>query len=65
MFAEGHAVALHSSTRGYMLLSQAELAQTLTGAADRIESLAGTRPVPCVSAAGRMARRGTVCQNGG
>ncbi len=44
MFAEGHAVALHSATRGYMLLSPAELARTLTSAADRIESLAGTRP---------------------
>ena len=44
MFAEGHAVALHSATRGYMLLSPAELAHTLTEAADRIKSLAGTRP---------------------
>ena len=44
MFAEGQAVALHSATRGYMLLSPAELARTLTSAADRIESLAGTRP---------------------
>jgi len=44
MFAEGHAVALHSATRGYLLLSPAELAHTLTGAADRIELLAGTRP---------------------
>ncbi len=44
MFAEGHAVALHSATRRYMLFSPPELARTLTGAADRIESLAGTRP---------------------
>jgi peptidoglycan/xylan/chitin deacetylase (PgdA/CDA1 family) len=44
MFAEGHAVALHSATRRYMLLSPASLADTLTEAADRIEMLAGTRP---------------------
>jgi peptidoglycan/xylan/chitin deacetylase (PgdA/CDA1 family) len=44
MFAEGHAVALHSASRRYMLLSPPELARTLTGAADRIERLAGTRP---------------------
>lgn len=44
MFAEGHAVALHSATRRYMLLSPAEFARTLTEAADRIEQLAGARP---------------------
>ncbi len=44
MFAEGHAVGLHSASRSYMLLSPPELARTLTGAADRIEALAGTRP---------------------
>ena len=44
MFAEGHAVALHSATRGYMLMSPTELARTLTGTADRIEALAGDRP---------------------
>ena len=44
MFAEGHAVALHSATRGYMLMSPGELARTLSAAADRIEALAGTRP---------------------
>ena len=44
MFAEGHAVGLHSATRRYLLLSPAELARTLTGAADRIETLGGTRP---------------------
>jgi peptidoglycan/xylan/chitin deacetylase (PgdA/CDA1 family) len=43
MFADGHAVGLHSATRGYMLMSPAELARTLTAAADRIELLAGTR----------------------
>jgi len=40
MFAEGHAVALHAATRRYMLLSPSELAETLTGIADRIETLA-------------------------
>jgi peptidoglycan/xylan/chitin deacetylase (PgdA/CDA1 family) len=44
MFAEGHAVALHSATRGYMLMAPSELARTLSAAADRIEMLAGTRP---------------------
>jgi peptidoglycan/xylan/chitin deacetylase (PgdA/CDA1 family) len=44
MFAEGHAVALHSATRRYMLMSPSELARTLSAAADRIEALAGTRP---------------------
>ena len=44
MFAEGHAVGLHSASRRYMLFSPADLASTLTGAADRIETLAGSRP---------------------
>ena len=44
MFAEGHAVALHSATRRYMLLSPPDLAKTLTSAADRVEQLAGARP---------------------
>ncbi|MEK6630040.1 MAG: polysaccharide deacetylase family protein [Acidobacteriota bacterium] len=44
MFAEGHAVALHSATRRYMLFSPSELARTLTMAADRIERLGGARP---------------------
>jgi peptidoglycan/xylan/chitin deacetylase (PgdA/CDA1 family) len=44
MFAEGHAVALHSDTRGLMLKSPDDLASTLTAAADRIEQLAGSRP---------------------
>ena len=44
MFAEGHAVALHSASRRYMLYTPPKLARTLTAAADRIESLAGTRP---------------------
>jgi len=41
MFTEGHAVALHSHTRRYMLMSPAKLAQTLGAAAQRLESLAG------------------------
>jgi peptidoglycan/xylan/chitin deacetylase (PgdA/CDA1 family) len=44
MFDEGHAVALHSATRGYMLMAPSELARTLSAAADRIEALAGSRP---------------------
>jgi peptidoglycan-N-acetylglucosamine deacetylase len=44
MFAEGHAVALHSAARSYMLLSPSDLARTLTRAADRISDLAGSRP---------------------
>jgi len=44
MFAEGHAVALHSATKAYMLMSPSELARTLNAAAGRIEALAGTRP---------------------
>src|SRR5216684_5335668 len=41
MFEEGHAVALHSATRRYMLMAPSELARTLSAAADRIEALAG------------------------
>jgi peptidoglycan-N-acetylglucosamine deacetylase len=44
MFAEGHAVALHSATRRYMLYTPSQLAGTLVAATDRIESLAGARP---------------------
>ena len=44
MFAEGHAVALHSATRGYLLMSPEELAQTLSAAADRIQALAQSPP---------------------
>lgn len=44
MFDEGHAVALHSASRSYMLMAPSELARTLDTAADRIEALAGTRP---------------------
>jgi peptidoglycan/xylan/chitin deacetylase (PgdA/CDA1 family) len=44
MFAEGHAVALHSASRRYMFLSASAFARTLEEAANRIEQLAGTRP---------------------
>lgn len=46
MFAEGHAVAVHSHTRAYMLMSPATFARTVTAAADRIEQVAGRRPCP-------------------
>jgi peptidoglycan-N-acetylglucosamine deacetylase len=44
MFAEGHAVGLHSDTRALMLKTPSSLAQTLTRQADRIAHFAGTRP---------------------
>jgi len=44
IFAEGHAVGLHSATRTYMLLSPDELAGRLTAEADRLAMLAGTPP---------------------
>jgi peptidoglycan-N-acetylglucosamine deacetylase len=44
MFAEGHAVALHSDSRMLMFKTPAALAAALTRNADRIEQLAGTRP---------------------
>ena len=44
MFAEGHAVALHSNTRALMIKTPSDLAAALTGYADRIERLAGSRP---------------------
>ena len=44
MFEEGHAVALHSNTRALMIKTPAEFARLLTGYADRIEQLAGSRP---------------------
>jgi peptidoglycan/xylan/chitin deacetylase (PgdA/CDA1 family) len=44
MFEEGHAVALHSNTRALMIKTPAEFARLLTGYADRIERLAGSRP---------------------
>jgi len=44
MFAEGHAVALHSASRREMLLPPGTLARELTAAADHIEALTGSRP---------------------
>ena len=44
MFAEGHAVALHSASRASMLHTPSELAHALDTAAGRIETLAGSRP---------------------
>jgi peptidoglycan/xylan/chitin deacetylase (PgdA/CDA1 family) len=44
MFAEGHAVGLHSGSRAHMLLAPRELARVLDAAADRIKALAGSRP---------------------
>jgi peptidoglycan/xylan/chitin deacetylase (PgdA/CDA1 family) len=46
MFAEGHAVALHSSARWLMLSGAGEIAETLAAAAGRIEQLAGSQPCP-------------------
>ena len=43
-FMAGHAIALHSSTRRYMLMTPSELGRTLTAAANRIELLTGARP---------------------
>ena len=44
MFADGHAVALHSHTRKYLLMTPETLARTLTDAADHIERETGRRP---------------------
>jgi len=44
MFDEGHAVALHSATRGYMLMSPSTFAATVVAAADHIERVSGRRP---------------------
>jgi peptidoglycan/xylan/chitin deacetylase (PgdA/CDA1 family) len=44
IFADGHAVALHSHTRALMVMSPEKLAATLTAAADHIEQIAGARP---------------------
>ena len=45
MFAEGHAVALHSDSRLDLLMSPAAFARKLTTNADRIERLTGVRPI--------------------
>ena len=44
MFADGHAVALHSATRALMLMSPDTFAIALTEAADRVERVGGRRP---------------------
>lgn len=44
MFAEGHAVALHSSTRAVMLKSPDELAGLLDAWAEHLRTVAGTSP---------------------
>jgi peptidoglycan/xylan/chitin deacetylase (PgdA/CDA1 family) len=44
MFAEGHAVALHSDTRALMIKTPAALADTLTRQRQRIQDLAGAEP---------------------
>jgi len=44
MFAEGHAVGLHSHTHALNALSPRDLASTLTAAARRIQGMAGGRP---------------------
>jgi peptidoglycan/xylan/chitin deacetylase (PgdA/CDA1 family) len=44
MFMEGHAVALHSASRKFMIASPHDFARTVTGWADRIASMAGSRP---------------------
>jgi peptidoglycan/xylan/chitin deacetylase (PgdA/CDA1 family) len=44
IFAEGHAVGLHSASRAYLLMSPRDLGRTLMAAADRIEEHGGIRP---------------------
>jgi peptidoglycan/xylan/chitin deacetylase (PgdA/CDA1 family) len=44
MFDDGHAVALHSATRAWMLLSPDAVAERLTAAASHIEQVAGAPP---------------------
>jgi peptidoglycan/xylan/chitin deacetylase (PgdA/CDA1 family) len=44
MFAEGHAVALHSHTRKDMLMRPEAFARRLTSAADHIAQVSGRRP---------------------
>src|SRR5215510_5204664 len=44
MFEEGHAVALHSAAKSFMLMSPSAIGRTLTLAADRIDGLTGARP---------------------
>jgi peptidoglycan/xylan/chitin deacetylase (PgdA/CDA1 family) len=44
MAAEGHAIALHSHTRGKMLLTPDALAATLRSFADRLQTITGRPP---------------------
>src|SRR4051794_24950376 len=44
MFEDGHAVALHSATRAYMLKSPSSFAAIVVAAADRIQRVSGRRP---------------------
>jgi peptidoglycan/xylan/chitin deacetylase (PgdA/CDA1 family) len=44
MFDEGHAVAVHSHTRAWMLMSSSTFADTVTAVGDHIERVAGRRP---------------------
>ncbi|HSL21949.1 MAG TPA: polysaccharide deacetylase family protein [Vicinamibacterales bacterium] len=44
MFAEGHAVAIHSNTRALMLRTPEAFSDFLRGASERIEQLAGGTP---------------------
>src|SRR5688572_9289671 len=44
MFEEGHAVALHSDTRGLMIKTPAALAEILTRQRGRIQQLGGSEP---------------------
>jgi peptidoglycan/xylan/chitin deacetylase (PgdA/CDA1 family) len=44
MFADGHAVALHSHTRADMLMSADTFARTLIAHADHIQQVSGRRP---------------------
>lgn len=46
IFAEGHAVAIHSNTRGLMLKGPPEFEAFLDETARRIEQLGGGRPCP-------------------
>jgi len=45
MFADGHAVALHSDSRFDLVMSPSAFARKLTVNADRIERLTGHRPI--------------------
>src|SRR4030095_12759445 len=44
MFAEGHAVAIHSYQRGLMRLGPSAFAAWVTAASDRLTALTGRRP---------------------